>query len=221
MRSFPRCASDGSGRDAAVNTSDADYLARLEQLGRFFMGVSDVHAALAKVAHRLDEIGVSYAVCGALAGNAHGHARATTGVDLLVTEDGLQRFKQASIGRGWIEKFAGSRGVKDAERKVPIDFLLAGGIPGDGTPHGVVFPDPATVAIDRAGVKFVSLEALVELKLASGITLPQRLQVLADVVALVRVNRLPKEFGDRLHPIVRAKWMELWADAQVVDPLAE
>lgn len=218
---FPRCASGTASQDAAVDASDADYLARFEQMGRFFMGVSDVHAALARITHRLDDLGVSYAVCGGLAVNAHGHLRATTDIDLLVTADGLDRFKQAAVGLGWLEKFPGSRGLKDADRKIPIDFLVAGGIPGDGTPHGVVFPDPAAVAIERAGVRFVKLESLIEMKLASGITLPQRLQDLADVVALIRVNRLPKEFGDALHPFVRAKWAELWADAQAVDPLAE
>lgn len=223
MRSvlFPRCASGGTGQAAAVDTSDTDYLARFEQMGRFFMGVSDVHAALARVTHRLEDLGVCYAVCGGLAVHAHGHLRATTGVDLLVTADGLDRFKQAAVGLGWIEKFPGSRGLKDADRKVPIDFLVAGGIPGDGTPHGVVFPDPASVAIERAGVRFVKLESLIEMKLTSGITLPQRLQDLADVVALIRVHRLQMEFGDGLHPFVREKWAELWASAQAVDPLAE
>lgn len=204
-----------------MDTSDTDYLARFEQMGRFFMGVSDVHAALARVTHRLEDLGVCYAVCGGLAVHAHGHLRATTGVDLLVTADGLDRFKQAAVGLGWIEKFPGSRGLKDADRKVPIDFLVAGGIPGDGTPHGVVFPDPASVAIERAGVRFVKLESLIEMKLTSGITLPQRLQDLADVVALIRVHRLQMEFGDGLHPFVREKWAELWASAQAVDPLAE
>ncbi|MBX3465256.1 MAG: hypothetical protein KF830_18970 [Planctomycetes bacterium] len=50
---------------------------------------------------------------------------------------------------------------------MPIDFLLTGVIPGDGTPHGVVFPDPAEVAIEQGGLEYVSLATLIELKLAA------------------------------------------------------
>ncbi len=136
------------GQNAAVTASDPEFLASWEQLGRFFMGTSDVHIALARVTSKLEELGIDHAICGGLAVNAHGHQRATTDVDILLTTSGLQTFKDHALGRGWLEKFPGSRGVRDTDRQVPIAVLLAGGIPGDGTPHGVVFPDPATVAIE-------------------------------------------------------------------------
>ncbi len=209
------------GQDAAVTASDSDYSARLEQIGRYFMGGSDVHIALARLAQRLEELGIPYAICGGLAVNAHGYVRTTTDINVLLTPQGLAQFKKGAVGLGWVEKFSGSRGVKDAERKVPIDFLVSGGIPGDGTPHGIVFPDPQEVAVERGGAMFLRLPTLVELKLASGITLPQRLQDLADVIALIRANALPLAFGDQLHPYVREKWAQLWRDAQQVDPQAE
>jgi hypothetical protein len=204
-----------------VTTSDPEFLARFEQLGRFFMGTSDVHAALARVTQKLEELQIPYAICGGMAVNAHGHQRTTTDVDLLLTPEGLAKFKEHALGRGWIEKFPGSRGVKDMERKVPIDVLLTGGIPGSGTPHGVVFPDPAAVAIEQAGKKYVSLATLIELKLASGMSAPDRLQDFADVIALVRVNRLGEHFGDRLHAYVQPKYRELWGYAQKPNDLPE
>lgn len=185
------------------------------------MGTSDVHLALAKVTQQFDQLSIPYAICGGLALNAHGYLRATTDIDVLVTASGLQRFKEASLGLGWVDKFPGSRGVRDAEHKVPIDFLVTGGIPGDGTPHGIVFPDPTEVAIVREGTRYVAIATLIELKLASGITLPQRLQDLADVGVLIRVNALEERFADRLHPFVRSKFAELWKHAQQNDPQAE
>ncbi|MBL8751683.1 MAG: hypothetical protein JNK15_00165 [Planctomycetes bacterium] len=204
-----------------MTSSDADFLASWEQVGRFFMGTADVHVALARLVRRFDELGIVYAVCGGLAVHAHGYARTTTDVDVLVTADGLRRFKEASLGLGWLERFAGSRGVRDTERRVPIDFLIAGGIPGDGTPHGVVFPDPAEVAIEKAGTRYVTLAKLIELKLASGLTLPHRLQDLADVARLIEVNGLGEHFAAGLHPFVQAKYAELWRNAQLRDPHAE
>jgi hypothetical protein len=204
-----------------VTTSDPDSSARYEQLGRFFMGTADVHVALARLVQRLDELTIPYAICGGMAVNAYGHVRTTTDIDVLLTPDGLAKFKANALGLGWLEKFPGSRGVKDAERRVPIDFLLTGGIPGEGTPHGVEFPDPAVVAVEQAGRKYVSLATLLELKLASGLSLPQRLQDHADVLALIKVNALGEHFGDQLHPYVQAKYVDLWRLAQLPDPQAE
>lgn len=211
----------GRRQDVAVPTSDPDFLARWEQVGRFFMGTSDVHLALQRVTQRLEEIGVPYAICGGLAVNAHGYQRTTTDVDLLVTTEGLARFKATSLGLGWLEKFAGSRGVKDADNKVPIDFLVTGGIPGDGTPRGVSFPDPSEVAIEKEGKRYLTLAKLIELKIASALSAPHRFIDLADVTTLIRINKLGEHFGDQLHPYVRARYAELWRLAQIPDPLAE
>jgi hypothetical protein len=104
---------------------------------------------------------------------------------------------------------------------VPIDILLSGGIPGDGTPHGLVFPDPATVAIEKEGKRYLALGTLIELKLASGLSSPARLQDHADVVALIRINHLGEHFGDALHPYVQAKCRDLWGHAQKPSSLPE
>ncbi len=182
------------------------------------MGTSDVHIALARITKRLTELEIPYAVCGGMALNAHGYQRATTDVDLIVTGDGLAKFKERSLGLGWLEKFPGSRGVKDTDSRVKIDFLVAGGIPGDGTPRGVTFPDPVTAAVDIAGTKYVSLAKLIEMKVASGLSSPHRLRDLDDVIRLIAANHLGEHFGDALHSYVRPKYRELWALAQVRDP---
>jgi hypothetical protein len=207
--------------DAVVSTSDPEFAARFEQMGRFFMGTSDVHLALARITDKLDELGIPYAICGGMAVNAHGHQRATTDVDLLLTPEGHARFKAAAIGLGWVEKFPGSRGVKDAQTRVPIDFLLTGGVPGDGVQRGVLFPDPEAAAVEIAGRRYLGLARLVELKLASGMSAPDRLQDLADVIQMIRKNALGEHFGDQLHPCVRPKFQELWGVAQRPSDLPE
>lgn len=57
----------------------------LDQVGGFFMGDSPIHRAAAAIAARLDELGIDYAVAGALCLAAHGVVRATEDVDILVT----------------------------------------------------------------------------------------------------------------------------------------
>jgi hypothetical protein len=184
----------------------------------FHMGTSRVHKALEALAARLDELEIPYAILGALALNAYGYLRATVDVDVLLTREGLERFKSASLGRGYLEKFAGSRGVRDTERQVDIDVVLAGDFPGDGREKPVSFPDPAEAAVRGRAFRLVSLKTLIELKIASGMTAPHRLKDLADVIELIRANALPAGYGEELHPYVRDRFAELWRAAQAAEP---
>jgi hypothetical protein len=114
---------------------------------RFFMGEADVQRALERLAERLDRSGIPYAILGAMALNEWGYRRATVDVDVLLSRDGLERLRADVLGRGYLEKFPGSRSLRDTEAGVDIDVVLAGEYPGDGKPKPVAFPDPATAAV--------------------------------------------------------------------------
>src|SRR5204863_7794125 len=122
-----------------------------------------------------------YAIAGALCLGAHGVVRATEDVDILITREGLERFKAEWLGRGYINLRAGGKAVRDSVNGVKIDFLVAGDFPGDGRPKPVAFPEPSGRAVSPGDPVVLSLPQLVELKLASGMTAPHRLQDLADV----------------------------------------
>ena len=181
---------------------------------RFFMGESDVQNALAKVVRLLDEDGIPYALIGAMALNAYGYRRLTVDVDLLLTREGLEAFKAKHLGLGYVQKFPGSKGLRDTENGVPIDIVLAGEYPGDGLPKPVSFPDPASAAVRGERIALLPLPRLIELKLASGMTAPHRLKDLADVIEIIRILRLPAGLAEELDPYVREKYRELWGAAQ-------
>jgi hypothetical protein len=157
-------------------------------------------------------------VIGAMALNEWGYRRVTVDVDLLLTPEGLRQLKAEILGRGYVEKFPGSRGIKDTEAGVDIDFVLAGEYPGDGKPKPVVFPDPATTAVRGRRAALLPLPKLIELKLASGISAPHRLKDLADVLELIRGLALPREMADSIDASVRDKYLELGQAAQGADP---
>ena len=171
------------------------------------MGDADVQKALRKLARALDEDGISYAIAGAMALNAYGYQRVTVDVDVLLTREGLAAFKARHLGRGYAEKFSGSRGFRDTEHGVNVDVLVAGEFPGDGKPKPVAFPDPA-VAVRSGEIALLPLEKLIELKLASGISAPHRLKDLADVLELIRAAALPRDLSVRLDRSVRPKYLE-------------
>jgi hypothetical protein len=202
----------------SVAPADARVLAGAAYATRFFMRESDVHRTLDKVTRLLDAEGIAYALIGALALNEHGYQRTTVDVDLLLTPHGLATFKARHLGRGYLEKFPGSRGLRDTETGVTIDVVLSGDYPGDGRPKPVVFPDPAVVAFRGERLSLLPLPNLIELKLASGMTAPHRLRDLADVIELIRAVGLGRELGSQLEPFVRAKYDELWQAAQASDP---
>ncbi|MEZ4409847.1 MAG: hypothetical protein R3A52_25745 [Polyangiales bacterium] len=183
---------------------------------RFFMGESEVQKALVKVCAALDADGIPYALAGAMALNAHGYRRVTTDVDLLLTREGLEAFKSRHLGRGWVERFPGSKGMRDTEHNVKIDVLIAGDYPGDGLPKPVAFPDPS-VARRVGGVAVLPVERLVELKLASGLSNPDRMKDLADVQELIRFAGLPETLAASLDPSVRAEYARIWSVTRKTD----
>ena len=74
----------------------------------------------------------------------------------------------------------------------------------------MVVPDPSSASIEIDGIRIVTLEKLIELKLASGMTAPHRLRDLADVLELIWIRKLGADFAERLDPYVRDKYLELW-----------
>jgi hypothetical protein len=200
--------------DDSTAIREREFFAALRGAKEFFMGTANVQRALEKLVRLLEEADVPFAIVGAMALNEYGYRRVTEDVDVLLTRQGLEEFKRRWLGKGYVEKFAGSRGLRDTENNVPIDVVIAGEYPGDGKPKPVAFPDPGLTARRGKRVRLLPLENLIELKLASGLSAPHRLRDLADVLEVIRVCNLDEAFGARLNPSVRAKFHELWVAAR-------
>jgi hypothetical protein len=189
-------------------------LENLAEAGRFFTGKANVQHAARDLVAALDEVGVPYAIIGAIAVNLYGHPRTTIDVDVLLTAEGLRTFKERWLGRGWVDRFPGSKNMRDTRNNVKIDVLITGQYPGDGKPKPVRFPDPEDVAIEIGDLKTIELSKLIELKLASGMTSPDRPRDFDDVIQLIRSNGLTRQFASKLNPWVRDKYVEHWEYAQ-------
>lgn len=177
---------------------------------RYLMGEGSLNNALAQLCEDLDAHGIDYMVIGAVALMAHGYPRFTEDIDLVLTREGLDAFHRELVGLGYLPAFTGARKRLRATRGgVPVEVILTGEYPGDGLPKPVSFPDPASASIELDGVRVVTLEGLVELKLASGMTAPDRLKDLADVQELIKARGLGREFAGRLDPYVRGEYLRL------------
>lgn len=190
---------------------------------RFFRGKGLMNKTLRRLARDLEARGIAYNIIGAIALNQHGYQRFTVDIDVLLTPDGLRRFTEELVGRGYRPAFEGARKqFKATAENITVDVITSGEYPGDGKPKPIVFPDPATYPVEINGIQTLALPQLVELKLASGMTGRGRLKDLADVQELIRVLGLSAEFAEQLDPFVQPKYRELHSelteDAGVDEP---
>ena len=178
---------------------------------RFFQGTGMLNDALTKLAVDLERSGIEYAVIGAVALNSHGYRRFTEDIDLLLTREGLDSFREKLVGLGYRPAFEGARRkFRTTEGNVPVDIITTGEFPGDGLPKPIVFPDPSAVSIEIDGIRTISIVLLVELKLSSGMTAPDRLKDLADVQEIIKIKNLDAAFAEKLNEYVQAKYLELY-----------
>jgi len=146
----------------------------------------------------------------------------TQDIDLLLTREGLAAFKSLCLGRGYVPAFEGAQKTfRSAETGVRIEIIISGEYPGDGLPKPVSFPHPLESSGDIDGIRVITLERLVELKLASGMSAPHRRRDLADVQDLIREKGLKEEFVEQLDASVRSLYRQLWDEAHLPDKLQE
>jgi hypothetical protein len=190
-----------SGPGAGSDTFS--FTKRLKEIDMFFQGKDPVHATMRRAARRLERAGISYAVMGGMAVNAHRYQRTTRDVDVLLTREGFAEFRKRFVGKNYVSMEGRPLRFTDRTSKVTVDILLTGRYPGSGDPGPIAYPDPKDVCqvIDRICV--LDLGSLVELKLAA-----RRYQDFADVVNLIRFNNLDESFAAQLHPSVRGDYVE-------------
>lgn len=90
---------------------------------------------LRKVAHRLDELGIPYAIAEGMALFFHGCRRFTEDVDILVRPEDLPTIHRELEGLGYLPPFAGSKQLRDTEHGVRVEFLETGATPATASPN--------------------------------------------------------------------------------------
>lgn len=154
-----------------------------------------------KLAAQLDKHGIEYAIIGGFALNVHGFKRQTLDVDILLSEDNLNEFHEKLKFNGFVPRFRDSRrSFRDPVSNVGVDIITTGEYPGDGKEKSIAFPNPSTVSEDIGGLKVINIPTLINLKLASYLSMPQeRMKDRTDVSGLVKFLSMDKSFEVHLH----------------------
>jgi len=184
-------------------TSASSFLERLKEIDMFFDGSSPVHQTMRRLTERLRVAGIAYAVMGGMAVNAHGARRTTQDLDVLLTAEGLEQFRNLLVDSTYEQDPRRSRHFVDRDNGVGIDILVTGHYPGRGGPAPFAFPDPTEASEEINQIRVVTLAQLVQLKLAA-----HRYYDFGDVVFLIRVHNLDESFAGQLHLSVHQDYIE-------------
>src|SRR5271165_4555913 len=163
---------------------------------------SNIEATLRKAVKVLARFRIPHYVCGGFAVQEHGYPRFTQDVDIIVPDVGLAY--DTLCMNGFLEHPGAT--VTNAETRVKID-LLPGGQKLDLGP--LRLPVPTVVSEEP---QILALEALIDSKLSAyvgrGI---ERVQDYADVVELMKVNQLPRDWGvdEGVRDVYQRTWDEL------------
>jgi hypothetical protein len=137
---------------------------RLKEISMFFQKRSPQHQTMRRLAKRLKKAGISYAVMGGMAVNAHGAERTTKDVDILLTSEGLEQFRRNFLGETYEQVAGRPRPFMERQSGITIDCLVAGRYPGSGKPGPVAFPDLAEASEEIENIRVISLPQLIQLK---------------------------------------------------------
>jgi hypothetical protein len=176
---------------------------RLKEIDMFFEKRDPVYQTMRRLAKELEKAGIPYAIMGAMAVNVHGARRTTDDVDILLTREGLERFRQKFVGKKYEQVEGRLRRFRDKKNGVGVDVLVTGHYPGRGGPAPFAFPDPEAASAEIETVRVVTLPQLIQLKLAA-----RRHYDFGDVGFLIRVHKLDESFLKQLHPAVHGDFIE-------------
>jgi hypothetical protein len=194
---------------SVVGGKPCTFTQRLKEIDMFFQKRDPVHQTMRRTARRLEKAGISYAIMGAMAVNAHGAERTTSDVDVLLTKEGLDRFRQEFVGKFYDPIPGRSRRFVERRSGIRVDILVTGHYPGRGGPKPFAFPDPDQASEEIANTRVVTLPQLVQLKLAAG-----RYYDFGDVTFLIRVKNLDESFLDKIHSAVRQDFLACLDEAR-------
>jgi hypothetical protein len=166
-------------------------------------------ATLLKMAKRLRELNISFAVAGDLAMFFHGLERSSDVLELLVSRESLSEIHQRATGIDFASEY-GNKDIRDKTNSVTVKFLVAGDFPGDGRRKPVVHPEPAEASVEKDGIRWMTLPVLIDIKLASGMTNPTKTKDLDDVRELIKGLNLDANYRQNLNEYVREKYGELF-----------
>lgn len=168
--------------------------------------LSTPFAILKDVAKIFEDSGIDYAITGAIAMDIYNYKRSTDDLDILISKKGFKILKDELVGKYFYFRKGTKKNLyyNGPVGKVEVDIIVEG-----DNKSGVIIPNPRHIRNKIGGTYFVTLEKLIEIKIAGG-NQPMREYDWPDVKRLIRMNNLEKNFSNKLDKTFRKKYLEFW-----------
>ena len=148
-----------------------------------FESTDNLNMATIDICNTMNKLNIKYALIGGLCLPFYGFNRFTHDIDILIDKSDYKILMSNILGRGYLPKFEGSKGIKNTMYKIPIDFIFNSEKYGNFT-----YPNPKDVRVKRKGIYILDLVSLIEIKLASGLNNKKRTHDIADAHRIIKYN---------------------------------
>ena len=125
------------------------------------------------------ELGIPTTLIGGMAVAAHGYARFTNDIDILITQNDAKILAQKLIGFGWVD--IGNNKLESPKHNIILNLCAEGVKAGK-----ISFPPPEK---SQPGISIASLPLLISLKLKAN-----RHKDRSDIIELIKSNSIDKQY---------------------------
>lgn len=167
--------------------------------------VHDLWETMVRITKLFKEKSIDFIFIGGAAVNQYGYHYTTEDIDILVSRKDLSKLED--LPAGYIRSF-NQRKYRWLDPKADIDVLYSGDRVGDG----LQFIEPHLLGVNIDGVPVISLNKLIEYKLSAA-EFSQTVRKYKDyshILALIKHNKLHKNYGKNFRQDLRIKYTELW-----------
>ena len=171
--------------------------------------VRDLWKSLTNLTSILNKEKINFTVIGGAARNQYGVSAITEDIDILV--DVRDKEKMQNLPIGYIRDVSNKKAKVFSlhEPKTKIEVIYTGEEAGS-TGSQIYYIDPKKISKKIKNVPFLTLENLIRYKLGSGLYGKGRLKDFADVIELIKANKLSISYADSFREDLRIKYVELW-----------
>jgi len=169
--------------------------------------ISELKSNMQIISNILEKNNIDFCFVGGATLIGYNYRRTTDDIDILVSK--MNKNELMSLkGRCFKPAFQGAkRKFIWNNPQIKIDILFSG-----DEKKSLVFEEPKEISVIFNGVPVISLEKLIEHKLASGTFSSDRYKDLADVQELIRINKLHKNYGSNFREDLEQVYIKIWND---------
>jgi len=173
--------------------------------------IKDLQKAIKSISNILKQYKINFTIIGGAARNQYGYRKMTEDIDILLAKEDKDKIKNIPIGFLKDESNGRAKVFQLHDPKTRIEIIYDNEISGDGI-HGLKFDNPKNISHNINGDPYITLKNLIMYKLSSGIYGKHRFKDFDDIVELIKINHLKRNYANDFREDLKNKYISLWEE---------